>query len=616
MLRRLAVLRLTVFAAFSILLLRSAAVQVGTPPDEASASAHGPVPSLSLTLPAVRGRILDREGRPLVENRPRVVVTVAPAALNGRDPAARTVFLARLADVLAAEQVSLEDLRARTTPCQERPEPPCWNGPPAAGIPVAWDVGPQTVLRLVERPEAFPGVSVAFAPSRRPARPYGVNAAHVLGYLGVENDGLVGRAGLERFYDDELAGRPGRRTFAVDALGRLGTVLGEIPPRAGRDLLTALDARLQRVVERELDAAMRRARTRVNPADGRRYRADSGAAVVMEVRTGRVVALAGQPSFDLRLWTDGLTEAEERRLFGDRRAAPLYFRAVQGTYAPGSIIKPVTTAAALRHDYPPSTELPCPDALAVADRTFRNHSSIARASMTFAEALGRSCNTFFARLGVELWRRDGPDASAEPGADWAIAETAAGFGFGRPTGIDLPAESSGRLPPRPRRPGEAALAAIGQGDLTVTPIQVAVAYAALANGGTLWRPRVGRAVLSASGEPVRVIPPERAGRLPLTSEQITFLREALRSTTRSGTAAAAFAGFPLDRIPVAAKTGTAEVAGRQPTSWFASFDDRYVVVMVVAQGGTGAGTSAPSVRRIWEALYGLDGESYGPDGEP
>lgn len=610
MLSRLVMLRIAVFASVSILLLRAASVQSGTSAEAGGVPEHHQVPSLSVALPAVRGRILDRAGRPLMTNRARVVVTVAPAALEEREPPSRAAFLTRLAGVLRTERVDPADLRARTTPCRERPVPHCWNGPPTAAIPVAWDVRPETVLELVERPEAFPGVSVELVPARHPARPYGVNAAHVLGYLGVEGQGLAGRTGLERFYNGDLAGVPGRRTFALDALGRPGTRLRDTPPRAGRDLVTNLDARVQSVVERELAAAMRRARNKVDPVAGSGFPADSGAAVVMEVRTGRVLALAARPGFDLRLWSDGLTADEKRRLFGDRQAAPLYFRAVQGTYAPGSIFKPVTAAAALRHGYPSSTALPCPDALPVGDRTFHNHGAMGRGPMSFAEALGRSCNTFFARIGVELWRRGGEAAEA-------LAETAAGFGFGRPTGIDLPAESSGRSPVPARRPGEAALTAIGQGEVTVTPIQVAVAYAAIANGGTLWKPRVGRAVIAPNGEPVRLIRPERSGRLGLSRKQIALLRQALRSTTRSGTAAAAFSGFPLDRIPVAAKTGTAEVAGRRPTSWFASFDDRFVVVMVVAQGGTGAGTSAPSVRRIWETLYRLDDRRESrPGGEP
>ena len=136
-------------------------------------------------------------------------------------------------------------------------------------------------------------------------------------------------------------------------------------------------------------------------------------------------------------------------------------------------------------------------------------------------------------------------------------------------------------------------------------MQLASAYGALANGGTLWRPTVGMQVRGVDGSVIREISPSRTGRVALTKPEISLLRKALRQTTKSGTGAVPFAGFPLDRVRVASKTGTAEVAGQQTTSWFASFDERYVVVMMVTQGGTGSATSGPSVRRIWEALYGL-----------
>ena len=145
--------------------------------------------------------------------------------------------------------------------------------------------------------------------------------------------------------------------------------------------------------------------------------------------------------------------------------------------------------------------------------------------------------------------------------------------------------------------------AIGQGDTLVTPLQVLVAYAAIANGGTLWEPQVGQTVVDPAGQVVREIVPAEAGRLPVTAGTLAYLRAALHGVARSGTGAAAFAGFPLDRIPIGAKTGSGEVFGQQSTSWFVAFSDRYAVIMTVSQGGTGGATSGPGVRAIFDALY-------------
>src|ERR1051325_8850787 len=202
------------------------------------------------------------------------------------------------------------------------------------------------------------------------------------------------------------------------------------------------------------------------------------------------------------------------------------------------------------------------------------------------------------------------------------------MGFGRPTGIDLPGEASGRVPtpefkarlvkqePQLFNPGERIWLpgdyinmSIGQGFMLTTPLQLAVDYSALANGGTLWPPRLGYALQTPDGRPAGRIPSHSMGRLPVTKRQVTFIRNALTGVTRTGTAAFPFAGFPLDRIPVAGKTGTADVAGKQPYSWFAAMapanHPRYVIVVMVEQGGHGATTSAPIVRRILAGLFGL-----------
>jgi penicillin-binding protein 2 len=163
------------------------------------------------------------------------------------------------------------------------------------------------------------------------------------------------------------------------------------------------------------------------------------------------------------------------------------------------------------------------------------------------------------------------------------------------------------------RAGDAVNFAIGQGDTIVTPLQLTRAYAALANGGTLYEPRVGKAVVSPDGTVLRRIRPEVAARVDVPERFIDYIDEALKGVTRQGTMAWRMGGFPLDRVVVRSKTGSAEVYGKQSTSWVASYSDDYVVVMMVSQGGTGSGTSGPAIRAIWEALYGIEGERVDPD---
>ena len=219
------------------------------------------------------------------------------------------------------------------------------------------------------------------------------------------------------------------------------------------------------------------------------------------------------------------------------------------------------------------------------------------------------------------------------------------FGFGKETGIDIPGEASGRIADRKwkreywksnkdyycklgkkpgydflhrfarefcvegfaYRAGDAVNFAIGQGDTIVTPLQLARAYAALSNGGTLWEPRVAKAVVDPEGKVVKRIKPKKASKVKVSARDLNYIDTALQGTSRTGTMAWRLVDFPLDRVKIRSKTGSAEVYGKQSTSWVASYDKRYVVVMMVSQGGTGSGTSGPAVRKIWETLYGIDG---------
>ncbi len=315
------------------------------------------------------------------------------------------------------------------------------------------------------------------------------------------------------------------------------------------------------------------------------------------------------------------------------------------------------TAGALTNGMGPDTQLDCSSGFQVGNRVFKNYESGAYGYIGFAKALEVSCNTFFYRVGYHFWQKYGTDVADVKARDPLVSE-AKEFGFGSSTGIDLPGEASGRIADRkwklayfksmknfycgiasrpqdaPQnkgtsdfvykfarefciegyayRAGDAVNFAIGQGDTIVTPLQLARAYAALANGGTLYAPRVGKAIVSPQGTVLRRFKPKVNGHVDVPQNVIRFIDTALKGVTRQGTMAWRMGGFPLDQVVIRSKTGSAEVYGKQSTSWVASYSDDYVVVMMVSQGGTGSGTSGPAIRKIWETLYGINGMDVDP----
>ncbi len=618
-----------------------------------------------LVVQPSRGLIVDDMGRPLVANRTSWVVTVDRTMLHKMDPDQQATLLRRVAAVVGKRYA---DVKARTLLCGEpgSVSGTCWNGSPYQPVPVAKDVSQQVAVSIMEQGEDFPAVLAESQSVRAYPSPYGINAAHVLGYLSpitadeldeaqaaddtsVNGASSVGRAGLEKEYDQYLRGLPGYDNVAVDSMGRVLGSTGTVAGRPGDTLVTSIDARVQAVVETQLEDTIKTARKTFDKVTGRNYRADSGAAVVMDARNGRIVAMAGYPTYDPEVWVGGISNKQLARLYSTSAQNPLLSRATQGQFAPGSTWKPIMTAGALSNGYTKNTRLDCSSGLQVGNRWFKNYESGSYGMIDFARALAISCDTFFYRVGYHFWQKYGSDESDVHARDPLVQE-AKSFGFGRETGIDLPGESSGRIADRKwklaywkankayyckldkqpgndflhlfahefclegyaYRAGDAVNYSIGQGDTLVTPLQLARAYAALSNGGTLWEPRVAKAIVDPQGKVVRTIPPKKAGRVTGTKATLRYINQALLNTAKVGTMAWKMIDFPLDKVKIRSKTGSAEVYGKQSTSWVASFDDRYVVVMMVAQAGTGSGTSGPAVRKIWEALYGIDGMKVDP----
>ncbi|MFE2941120.1 penicillin-binding protein 2 [Streptomyces sp. NPDC059255] len=604
--------------------------------------------------PAVRGSILDTRGVPLADNETRLVVSVSRTEMMKMKDDGKGVLTA-LAEVLGMKP---QDVMAKVRLCDAKTPQPCWNGSPYQPIPVTDKATTQQALQIRERSEDFPGITAEPTAVRRYPAPGLANTAQVLGYLSPVTDeeitkarnsaspylrsDQVGRSGLERTYDKQLRGKAGVTRYEVDNLGRVIGQAQSDRAEPGANVVTSIDARVQAVAEYELNEAMKAARQELDRNTNENYKADSGAVVVMEAKTGRVVAMASQPTYDPNSWVGGISVKDYQRLTGKNSNFPLLNRAIQGQAAPGSIFKVVSSTAAVNAGYPFDGNYPCPSSYNVGSQVFKNFESKGYGAITIGRALEVSCDTVYYGLAHKEWQKDGGTKPKKNANDW-FYKTAHQFGLGKETGIDLPNEVSGRVPDRQwkqkfweankagwckqgkkggtyvqqlayegclegnlMRAGDSVNYSIGQGDTLVTPIQMATIYSAIANGGTLYNPTVGKAVISPDGKHVEEIPPKSHGKLPMNKKTRDEIDEALAGVATRGSAAWRFGGWPQDKIPMHAKTGTAEVYGKQTTSWFASYTEDYTIVMTIAQGGTGSGASGPAVRKIYEAMYGLN----------
>lgn len=603
--------------------------------------------------PAVRGSILDARGVPIADNETRLVVSASRTDLLKMKDDGKAV-LTKLAGVLG---MTPKEVMNKVRLCDAKTPQPCWNGSPYQPIPITDEATAKQALQIRERSEDFPGITAEPQAVRRYPSPGKANTAQVLGYLSPVTDeeikqaqntdspylrsDQVGRSGLEREYDKQLRGKAGVTRYEVDNLGRVIGQAEADPAQPGDNLVTSVDARVQRIAEYELNEAMKTARKEVDRNTGTNYKADSGAVVVMEAKTGRVVAMASNPSYDPNAWVGGISGKDYARLTGKNSNYPLLNRAIQGQSAPGSIFKVVPTAAAVNAGYPFDGSYECSSSYSIGGQVFKNFESKGYGPINLGRALEVSCDTVFYRLSHEEWKRDGGTKPKKHPNDW-FYKTAHQFGLGAETGIDLPNEVSGRIPDRQwklnywkankdawcktgkkdgdyaeriayenclegnrMRAGDSVNYSIGQGDTLVTPIQMATIYSAIANGGTLYNPTVGKAILSADGKHVQEIKPKSHGKLPMTQKTRDEIDQALAGVATRGTAAWRFQGWPQNEIPMHAKTGTAEVYGKQTTSWFASYTKDYSIVMTISQGGTGSGASAPAVRKLYNALYGV-----------
>jgi penicillin-binding protein 2 len=652
---RLAAIAVIVIGLLAVLGVRLWFLQIDNKKTYVSLSAQDRL--RTIVEPATRGEILDDTGQPMVQNASALVVSVNMAVVGQQ--ANSSAELSSLAKVLGISDQAMKD---RVRLCTVGVKPPCWQGSPYQPIPVAQNVSDQVALQILENKTQFPGVTANTQPVTSYPQPIGSAAAQMLGYLqpitqqemenlkvpvtGFAADDLVGQSGLEAQYDKELRGTVGVDQVSVNAAGQVTSTIKNTKPQPGDDLVTSINSKLQVATEQILGNAVQSAQA-ANPD------ANSGAAVVMTT-TGRIVAMASYPTYNPSVWSGGISQAEFKNLFGTGNGEPILERVTQGQYNPGSTFKVTTLAAGIKWGDSLYGSYNCPASLSVDGHTFDNDFGNGGA-MSLHQALVLSCDTVFYNIGYQIWQHDHPNDNTVTSPKAPIQfeqKVEMEFGFGKSTGIDLPDEDVGTIPTREWlyyfwkdnahtgqnwckygkangsyvqqiefddckygnvwEPGQAIIASIGQGYVSVTPLQLADAYAAIANGGTLYSPRIGEEVISQSGKVEQKITPPVVGRAPASPQTMAYIRSALQGVVTSGTAAGTFGGFPLGQVCVAGKTGTAQVFGKNSTSVFASFapcnNPKYVVVVMIPDAGLGADFSGPAVRNIWDALYGLQGQ--------
>ena len=581
----------------------------------------------SVKVMAPRGPIQDRHGKVIVENRAGLAVGVRLMDVPAGELGATTKKLAR---VLRVRETRIrKKLESRTGVAFAQLDEQSGS----AGIDlvvVKEDVDRKIVSYLLEHKQSFPGVEIRKAYLRD--YPEGTLAAHLLGstgeispeqlkeqrFKGYAAGDIVGQGGLEWSYDRWLRGRDGVAKVEVDAMGRPKSrtaAPGGRLPRPGGTLVTTIDAKVQAETEDALRYAINLAHSTGS------YEADGGAALVLDAKNGEVLSMASYPTYDPEVWVGGISPKDYKALNNKYANYPLLNRAIQSAKAVGSTFKVVTATAGLEEGViDPETGFFCPGSYTIpidtAGTKFTCWLKNGHGTLSLVGALTQSCDVYFYNVGYRFYGRQGSEL-----ADWAGR-----LGMGKTTGIDIPGEVAGRVPtPEWRQsyfksaidklwtPGHSINLAIGQGDLEATPLQLAVTYAAIANGGTILKPHLGLKVVDAQGKLVRDLDPGSAGKIDISHGTLDAVRRGLRdaASAPTGTSAAVFAGYP---VAVAGKTGTAEVwdGGRYVNyAWYASYapadDPKYVTVVMVEKGGHGGTVAAPATRLIYDALFNVKG---------
>lgn len=548
-------------------------------------------------IPGIRGTVFDRKGRLLIHSPPSFDLLLMPE--DAEEP---EVTLRRLALLLGRDKKELLGALAKNK-----------FRPPFKEIILSKAIDWRSVVAVETHQMDLPGVSLRVRPERRyPDK--GMNA-HLLGYLGEINPaqlkelrergyGLgdeIGQFGLEKMLEKHLRGKSGGQQVEVNAIGRQVRVLHQVRDVPGHSAYLTIDRELQKTAYQALDGK-------------------EGAIIVLEVNSGAILALVSTPTFDPNIFARGIRLEEWRTILRDEMH-PLQNRAIQGQYPPGSIFKIVLAIAALEEGViEPETRLFCNGSLVVGKRVFRDWKKGGHGWVDLHKGIVESCDVYFYQLGLRL------------GVD-RIAKYARMLGLGAKTGIALEGEMSGLIPDtrwKKKRfgqrwfPGETPSVAIGQGYVSVTPLQMATLMAAVANGGTLYRPWFVRRLESADGSLIQEYGPEKIRSVPFKKGTLGYLRRALRDVVNGARGTGRKARSDL--VEIAGKTGTAQVAQMRgkivkseqlPYSirdhaWFVAYAPserpEIAVVVLVEHGGHGGSAAAPLAKKVIERYFSMKGQ--------
>jgi len=553
-------------------------------------------------IPGARGRLFDRNSVCLADNRPSYCIAIYLEELRQfRRPAGKNI-VNDVKNVLQQLSNTL-NLKADMTPAEisnhlKRRSP----------LPlVAWrDVSSATRAALAESERKFPGVDLYIEPVR--AYPKGGVAGHLLGYVGRAQPAaeqgeepyhyylpeMEGRQGLEKKLDKILRGQAGGQLIRVDVAG----IKRDLPsdkemlrdPVSGTDVKLTIDERIQRLTERALEGQV-------------------GAAVVLDPRNGDILAMASSPSFDPNMLSSGIGQADWDRIRNDP-AKPLINRAVMARYAPGSLFKPIVAATALERieGIGPGTEFACPGYFALGNTQLKCWKIVGHGTLAMRKAIEQSCNTYFCNLGTRCGYRE-------------IYDMASSMGLGKTTGIEVDAESRGRLPDASsiRTRGDIANISIGQGAVEATPLQMAVVAGAIAMHGRVCRPRLVLGTRPAGESEFMEVPPTPLKDLKWSEETIATIRGGMMDVIQSPTGTGKNA--LVEDVIMAGKTGTAEHSKTegQVKKWgwmmiFAPYESpRYAVAMVLENAVSGGTTVAPRLKRMMTSVFGKDEELAASD---
>jgi penicillin-binding protein 2 len=660
---RLLVVAVLTASLFATMMARLYWVQVLDP--------HKPVQTAGAThvgtvvLPAPRGQIVDASGTPLVDNTSVQTITVDRETLMAQRDHGQSV-LTKLGALIGADPGTLAH---ELTPCSPSVAAPCWTGEPYQPVPVTTNASVQAVLAVREHSEQFPGVAVQT--ETQATYPFGSLAAQVLGYTSqvtqsdqkanpslVDSD-QIGVSGLEAQYDTALRGADGTQDVLLNAQGYAVQQGTTTSATQGDTLVTSIDLNIQRLAEQSLAQQIRDSR-----ASGEA--APSGAVVVMDPNTGRIVAIASYPTYNPQLFVGGISDADYAKLIAPNADDPLLSRAVAGEYAPGSTFKLITTSSLVtHHEMALNGSYDCPSEVSIDGRVKTNFDNESFGMMSVRDALGYSCDTFFYVPAANEYYADQARVDAGKKPNEYLQKTASQFGVGESVGVDLPADEQasgsyadretrmarwqankaqycadakkgfpGVTPQSQRdyltqlasenctdgwryRAGDNADMSIGQGETTMSPLQLAVAYSAMFNGGKIYEPTLGWAEVNGAGKVVKTINPKVKRTVNVAPSIFDYIANSLnfgRGWAVSG--AFAYLNAPY-ASKIGGKTGTAEVEGKGDTSWLVSWGPtttkknghisaKFVMVGMVEQAGVGSKAAGPMLKRIWDGIFGYD----------